>query len=477
MRTKVPAQEMHGDEENAANAIISQEIKSLSQRRINKIFGPGVMQSTGHDILIALQGNRLAGTLDADLELPEHFVSSALKWLRKTSPLDEAEYILRRLEREDREAEEAAKNWKPQQRAETDGIYGSSEILDKIKERQKEHAQRADEIRAVKEAKARDEPQTRDGGHRPLSLTRPERRLEPSPWTKTFIEKGQSTLKEPPKMTVAERLVPSALFAVAVIGLSVLFAQTYKPPSKKARLWPDIPPAAATVVTLIGMNVVIFLMWRWPPLYGFMNRYCLLVTATPNYMTILGNTFSHQQLSHLLSNMVVLWIFGTRLCDDVGRGTFVAMYLSFGVLSSFTSLSYHVFRNMLPITSLGASGVTSGIMAAWCVIHINKRLKITGVDESWTSWLGPLLSPLALLTAFVAVEVASISKGFGVNTFLFRFLNQERRDHMAHLGGFAAGIGAGELVKYRARRRGQRRSERQKQQPGVNAEEEGQAQV
>lgn len=103
----------------------------------------------------------------------------------------------------------------------------------------------------------------------------------------------------------------------AVIGLSVLFARNYTPPPRAARLWPDMPPAAATVIGLIAVNTLILVLWRIPPAWRFLNRYFLSTPGYPTAISVLGNVFSHQQLKHMLPNMLVLWFIGTK-CKLLG---------------------------------------------------------------------------------------------------------------------------------------------------------------
>ena len=55
--------------------------------------------------------------------------------------------------------------------------------------------------------------------------------------------------------------------------------------------------------------------------------------------------------------------------DDVGRGTFLAIFVSSGVVASYASLSGYVLRNILYTSSLGASGAASGLLGAWCWLH------------------------------------------------------------------------------------------------------------
>ena len=50
--------------------------------------------------------------------------------------------------------------------------------------------------------------------------------------------------------------------------------------------------------------------------WRFLNRYFLSVPGYPFSMSVVGNMFSHQQVSHFAANMAVLWIIGTkRMCN------------------------------------------------------------------------------------------------------------------------------------------------------------------
>lgn len=153
---------------------------------------------------------------------------------------------------------------------------------------------------------------------------------------------------------------------------------------------PNVPPAAATAMGLIGANVAVFVLWRAvPPAWKFLNKFFISVPLYPYALSTLGSVFSHQSLRHLGANMFILWFVGTRcksprlsrllkrgfplikliVHDEVGRGNFLALYFSAGAVASLTSLSAHVLRNNLTITSLGASGAIAGLVAAWCMLH------------------------------------------------------------------------------------------------------------
>lgn len=77
-------------------------------------------------------------------------------------------------------------------------------------------------------------------------------------------------------------------------------------------MWRDVPPAAATVFGIMGVNVAIYLLWKAPPAWRLLNRYFISVPLYPYAMSVVGSIFSHQQLRHLATNTLILWLIGTR---------------------------------------------------------------------------------------------------------------------------------------------------------------------
>lgn len=56
--------------------------------------------------------------------------------------------------------------------------------------------------------------------------------------------------------------------------------------------------------------------------------------------------------------------------EDVGRGTFMAIFLAGGVLGSLTSLYTHVLRRQFHTSANGASGGIWAIMLAWAYFNL-----------------------------------------------------------------------------------------------------------
>ncbi len=86
---------------------------------------------------------------------------------------------------------------------------------------------------------------------------------------------------------------------------------------------------------------------------------------------MLGSMFSHQGTFHLAANMgfLIFIPIATTLHEEVGRGTFLAIYLASGLFASFAPFAYWAAKGQLTMTSLGASGAVFGVLAAYCTIH------------------------------------------------------------------------------------------------------------
>ena len=301
----------------------SDQLKPLSLARITKIFGPAVTWDTGNKALQTLQKQRITGRLDEGITAPgvdEVLVAKALTWLRMNLPYDEDAAIMRRIEEEEYQLEadqsesqlvaraEKVGIYKPQQNVDPKNVYGKSG-LDHIREHyEKQEAKKLSEKRPDTSA---------DTGmvHQPSGRAVLARRSESAEWVKRYKEKAQiegMNFEKLTRMQQVSRLMPSLLFCVGVVWLCVLLAQNYEPPPRHARLWQDIPPAAATIFGLISLNVVGLIVWRVPPMWRFMNKFFLIIPARPRVWSLLGNVFSHQSPMHLFGNMIVLYFIGTR---------------------------------------------------------------------------------------------------------------------------------------------------------------------
>ncbi len=150
---------------------------------------------------------------------------------------------------------------------------------------------------------------------------------------------------------------------------SYLFAVTWTPPDRANRFWPSEPLSRATIYGIIAINIGVLVLWKIPPAWRILNRYFIVTPSVVRPFSNLFNVFSHQSWAHLGTNMLLLYLIGTSLHEQIGRGDFLALYISSGVIGSVASLSNMVLRNVLYSSSLGASGAVIGVFAAFCTIN------------------------------------------------------------------------------------------------------------
>lgn len=336
----------------------------LDQATINEIFGPDMHYDDGNHILRLMHYRRLSGSLidigvdfPRESEISSEMATKALEYIRTLDPtFDENEagaawaeseimkveqQYMARAERlgiykrtDDAEADES------QQSPGTSDIYGES-ALDKLRkankarwmeeDRKKEEAkkqQEAERVAAMKaeakdnksevEAKAetKEEPGKIFSPFDEIALAQPTQKawLEPverKPWVK-YYEEQATIIKDNkiPNLSTLRRLGPSALVLLAVLAGCWMLDETYNPPPRSARMFPDVPPAIATLGAITAINLAVFVAWRIPPLWRTMNKTFQVTAAYPFAIGTLGAQFSHQSFYHLFVNMVMLWPFG-----------------------------------------------------------------------------------------------------------------------------------------------------------------------
>lgn len=373
----------------------------LKDGEVLGVFGKGINTKRANHLLRMLHGRRVAGTLD-DPAFAIHTASftkdqieKALQYLRKSVPVDEvinaglrAEDELAQLEQEMEAAENEKLAKEAARKEETDApassyapdpVYGHS-AFDEIRAKNiaKRKAQEAAEEEEREAAEARGE--VASGPLAKVEGEQQERQIS-NPRIAEYHRKAQSDLEAPPELKAWERILPSATVVALVVGFLAAVATVYEEPDARYRVFPDISTAHATVGTLIALNVLVWVGWRVPPLWSMLNRYMIFVVATVKPVTMFTAAFSQQKLSHLLINMVPLWIVGSPVHDEVGRANFLTLYLGCGALGFLGSLVTYTLRGWLSVTSLGASGATLGVCSAFFWEHRNDGFRFFGLPE------------------------------------------------------------------------------------------------
>jgi len=204
--------------------------------------------------------------------------------------------------------------------------------------------------------------------------------------------------------------------------------QQLDPPTKFAlwraeinKYWNALSEGQRMAVIIIGVNTMVFLLWRVPIASPMMMKYfCSNPAAKAVCWPMLFSTFSHYSLWHLVLNMYVFFSFSTGIVHVLGREQFLAMYLSSGIFASFASI-LHKSVTLKAGFSLGASGCIMGVLGFFCTQFPNSQLGIAFVPHfHFNADTG--------LKAIILFDTLGCVLGWK----LF--------DHAAHLGGVFFGI-------------------------------------
>lgn len=142
--------------------------------------------------------------------------------------------------------------------------------------------------------------------------------------------------------------------------------------------------------------------------------------------------FLHGGILHLVGNMLFLWVYGRYIEERIGPWRFLALYALFAPIES----GIYVLVNFgAAMPAVGASGVISGLMGLVMAAAPGSRVK-TFV------WWGPV------------IRVVPIHAGLILGFWLFEqiimvMVGVDGIAFSSHLGGFAAGITAGLLMRHK----------------------------
>lgn len=185
------------------------------------------------------------------------------------------------------------------------------------------------------------------------------------------------------------------------------------------------------VVTLVLIlaNVAVFFAWQ---MQVGMVRSVEMGALVPTELHPLSFTgvkhlfmamFMHGDILHLLGNMWFLWIFGDNVEDEIGRFSFVVLYILCGVAGAAAHVALNL-KSTIPM--VGASAAISGALGAYLVLHPKARLRMFFGIRSFRipAWL--------YLVVWIAFQTLALTET--------REPGMPHIAHAAHIGGFFAGM-------------------------------------
>jgi membrane associated rhomboid family serine protease len=197
----------------------------------------------------------------------------------------------------------------------------------------------------------------------------------------------------------------------------------------------------SAVIVLIAANVLMY--WLQGASSGRLFELLALWPLQPidgqvyfHYWQIVTYAFLHStaQVTHLLFNMLGLWMFGAEIERYVGPRRLLACYFASVVTAALSQLFIPLLFGAPPAPTIGASGGVFGLLLAYAVLFPTRKVI-------------PLIPPIPMPAWLFATLYAGIELFLGVTGTLAGVA------HFAHLGGMVGSA----LVIMQWRRAGARK--------------------
>jgi membrane associated rhomboid family serine protease len=173
------------------------------------------------------------------------------------------------------------------------------------------------------------------------------------------------------------------------------------------------------VLYFIGINILVFVLQQlYPPLVYYLALNLVAVYQGWVWQFV-SYMFAHGSISHLVFNMLALFIFGSRVERQMGSKEFLLYYLVTGILAGVFSFGVYWVTGSYQVLLLGASGAIFAVQLAYAALFPNAVLYLWGIL--------PLRAPIMVL-GFTALELIFSVTGFRSGVA-----------HLTHLAGFAFG--------------------------------------
>jgi len=189
------------------------------------------------------------------------------------------------------------------------------------------------------------------------------------------------------------------------------FINDYFPPGLK---WLLISNTAVFLIYFLGRGTISRIMTTLFSLYAAGVVHGLYVWQLFTYM------FLHAGITHVLFNMLALWMFGSMLEQDWGTRRFLKYYFYCGIAAGVCVVAVNAMLGGINwyIPTLGASGAIFGLLLAFGVMYPNQTVLMSFLFPIKAKYMVMIYGAIELLLTF--------GPNTGVST-------------VAHLGGMVFG--------------------------------------
>lgn len=149
----------------------------------------------------------------------------------------------------------------------------------------------------------------------------------------------------------------------------------------------------------------------------------------PPALTVLTSMFMHGGWSHIIGNMIYLWVFGSSMEEACGHTRFVIFYILCGIGAGVG----HALVDPAGTTPMiGASGAISGLLAAYMLVYPFNRVTVLFMMGAFIKIRIPAMLIIGLWIAYQMFQMFAEAAAPGPQVGGVAWT--------AHVGGFATGM-------------------------------------
>jgi membrane associated rhomboid family serine protease len=173
-------------------------------------------------------------------------------------------------------------------------------------------------------------------------------------------------------------------------------------------------------LTIIIINVAMYLLMMWfPRIVNYLALTPYLVVRERAIWQVVTYMFLHGGVWHIFINMLVLFIFGSRLEQRLGSSEFLLYYFVSGIGAGIATVAVNWYTGMAVVPVVGASGAIFAVMLAFATFFPDTTILV--------NFFIPLPARIAVLL-FTGIEIVSLV-----------FRSRSGVAHLTHLAGFLFG--------------------------------------
>ena len=189
-------------------------------------------------------------------------------------------------------------------------------------------------------------------------------------------------------------------------------------------------------IVLIALNVIIFFVLTFQgmtedPVFMLEHgaMYIPKIVRNKEYYRIISSMFLHFGFHHLMNNMIILFIMGWQLENELGKIKYFLYFVS-GIGGNIVSAVVEVYTGEFAV-SAGASGAIFGVIGALLYIAMKNHGRVGGLSQKGIVFMVFLSLYYGFTSTGVdnMAHIGGLISGFVLSVFLYR-KNKRKKNGM-----------------------------------------------